>query len=228
MPRIFCIGDIHGCSATLDALLTSEICLKKSDKIIFLGDYIDRGYDSKGVVDIILDLDAKNYDVTCLMGNHEEMFIESHEDDDIYEHWVLKCGGDVTLSSFNILTYEELSESYKYFFNTLLHFKTLKNKYIMVHAGINFSHSNIFEDRYTMLWGRNTSINHDIIKDRKIIHGHTPQTLLKTIEQLQKISEEKIINLDTGCVFSDSEGLGYLTALELNSMQLYSNANVDF
>jgi len=227
LSRIFCVGDIHGCSATLDTLLTNEICLNKSDKIIFLGDYIDRGPDSKTVLDIILDLDAKNYDVTCLMGNHEEMFIESHQDDEIYEHWVLKCGGNVTLSSFNILTYEDLSESYKYFFNTLLHFKTLNNKYIMVHAGINFSYANIFEDRNTMLWGRNTNINHDILKDRKIIHGHTPQSFEKTSQQLQMISEDKIINIDTGCVFCNSNGLGRLTALELNSMQLYSAINIE-
>jgi len=97
----------------------------------------------------------------------------------------------------------------------------------MVHAGINFSYANIFEDRNTMLWGRNTNINHDILKDRKIIHGHTPQSFEKTSQQLQMISEDKIINIDTGCVFCNSNGLGRLTALELNSMQLYSAINIE-
>ncbi len=227
MSRIFCIGDIHGCPATLNALLTNEICLNKSDKLIFLGDYIDRGYDSKGVLDIILDLEDKNYDITCLMGNHEEMFLDSVNDDEIYEHWVLNCGGSRTLASFDIITFEELNESYKYFFKTLLYHRTLKGKYIFVHAGLNFNNSNPFEDKYSMLWGRDLKINHDILKDRYIIHGHTPQPLEKTVEQLGIINENKIINLDTGCVFNNIADLGKLTALELNSMKLFSVANMD-
>jgi len=201
--------------------------LKKTDKVIFLGDYIDRGHDSKGVLDIILNLDAKNYDITCLMGNHEEMFIESNYDDDLYEHWVLKCGGDLTLQSLNISTFEELKEPYKYFFKTLLYYKVLNHKYIMVHAGLNFNISNIFEDRYSMLWERNLKINHEVLQDRYIIHGHTPQALEKTVDQLNLITENKAINIDTGCVFNNINGLGNLTAIELNSMKLYSLRNVE-
>jgi serine/threonine protein phosphatase 1 len=227
MGRIFCIGDIHGCPATLNELLINRICLNKSDKLIFLGDYIDRGPDSKAVIDIILDLERKNYDVTCLIGNHEEMFIDSYHDDEIYEHWVLNCGGNKTLSSFGIITFEELNEFCQYFFKTLLYHKTINRKYILVHAGLNFNNADIFEDKYTMIWGRSLNINYDILKDRYIIHGHTPQTLERVVDQLNIIDKKKIINLDTGCCFKNVNGLGNLTALELNSMKLFSVANID-
>lgn len=227
MSKIFCVGDIHGCSATLYKLITEEIRLQKNDKLIFVGDYIDRGPDSKGVIDIILDLYNKNYDVTCLMGNHEEMFIESDTDDEIYEHWLTNCGGKFTLQSLNITTYDELHDTYKYFFKTLLHYKTLNNKYIIVHAGLNFRNIDLFEDKYALLWERNTQINHEVLQNRKIIHGHTPQLLDKTIEQLNLISEHKIINIDNGCVFKEKIGLGILTALELTEMKLHSTENVE-
>ena len=114
MSRIFCIGDIHGCSNTLDDLLVNIIKLKKTDHLVFVGDYIDRGPDSKGVIDIILNLEKKEYKTTCLLGNHEELFMESDLDDDIFIHWFKDCGGFDTLKSFNVPTYENLEEKYKY------------------------------------------------------------------------------------------------------------------
>lgn len=54
MPRIFIIGDIHGCNKTFRKLVLEKIIIRKTDKIYCLGDYIDRGPDSKGVIDFIL------------------------------------------------------------------------------------------------------------------------------------------------------------------------------
>jgi serine/threonine protein phosphatase 1 len=225
MSKIYCVGDIHGCSATLEDLLLKKISLQKSDKLIFIGDYIDRGKDSKGVIDIILNLFIKKFDVTCLLGNHEEMFIDSFADDDIYEHWVTKCGGNFTLNSFNITTYDELDEKYLYFFKTLLHYHTLYGKYIFVHAGLNFSRHNLFEDKYSLLWKRDTTIDYEKLGDRTIIHGHTPQPFEETQSQLNHIHQNKIVNVDNGCVFAANQNLGQLTAVELTEMKLYSVFN---
>jgi serine/threonine protein phosphatase 1 len=223
----YCIGDIHGCSATLSNLLESKIKLNKGDKIIFLGDYIDRGPDSKGVLEIIMDLYAKNYDVTCLLGNHEELFMESEHDDDMFVHWFKNCGGFETLKSFNAKSYQELSEVHQYFFKTLLHYKIIDKRQIFVHAGLNFKNENIFEDKYSMLWTRDRFVNHEKLGGRILIHGHTPQTITATISQLERIKEDKIINLDTGCVFRGYEGMGYLTAFNIEKEILCVQECVD-
>ena len=228
MSRIFCVGDIHGCPNTLEDLLTKKIGLLKTDKIVFLGDYIDRGPDSKGVVDLIMDLYKKDYDVTCLLGNHEEMFIESDNDDEIFAFWVKRCGGLKTLSSFNVASFEELNQNYKYFFKTLLHYKIINKKYIAVHGGINFKNPDIFQDKYALLWERDTIIDYDLLMDRFIIHGHTAQTVEQTIEQLNQVEINRIVNIDNGCVYKNAEEYGMLTALELNSWKIYSSRNIDY
>ncbi len=228
MSRIFCVGDIHGCPNTLEDLLTNKIGLLKTDKIVFLGDYIDRGPDSKGVVDLIMDLYKKEYEVTCLLGNHEELFIESDNDDEIFAFWVKRCGGLKTLSSFNVASFEELNQDYKYFFKTLLHYKIVNKKYIAVHAGLNFNNTDIFEDKYAMLWERNTHIDESLLLDKFIIHGHTPQKIERTMEQLNQIVNNRIVNIDNGCVFRNDEELGMLTALELGTWKMYSSRNVDY
>jgi serine/threonine protein phosphatase 1 len=225
MSKKFCIGDIHGCSNTLNNLL-STIKLSKQDSLVFVGDYIDRGPDSKGVIDIILDLQKKNYDVTCLLGNHEDLFIESNEDDEIYVHWIKNCGGFQTLKSFDVATYSELGEQYKYFFKSLLHYKIVNKKNIIVHAGINFNNKDIFEDKYALLWERNTQIDFDKLNNRIIVHGHTPQPIDQTLEQIKNINTSKIINIDSGCVFKNNKNLGLLTCIELNTLNLITEKNI--
>lgn len=228
MSRIFCVGDVHGCPNTLEHLLTENIRLRKEDTIIFLGDYIDRGSDSKGVIDILLDLYKKDYNVSCLLGNHEELFIESDNDDEIFAFWVKRCGGLKTLSSFNVASFEELNQDYKYFFKTLLHYKIVNKKYIAVHGGINFTNTDIFQDKYALLWERDTVIDYDLLMDRFIIHGHTAQTIEQTTEQLNQIGINRIVNIDNGCVYKNAEEYGMLTALELNSWKIYSSRNIDY
>jgi serine/threonine protein phosphatase 1 len=75
MNRLFAISDIHGCYRTFYDLVIRKINLKKSDRLILLGDYIDRGDQSKEVVDFIIDLKEKGFDLTMLKGNHEAMLL---------------------------------------------------------------------------------------------------------------------------------------------------------
>ncbi|MBK7956987.1 MAG: serine/threonine protein phosphatase [Bacteroidetes bacterium] len=77
MLRTFIIGDIHGCCNTFQRLVLDEICIRKSDKIYCLGDYIDRGPYSKGVIDFILSLRKSGYHIHTLRGNHEQMLLNS-------------------------------------------------------------------------------------------------------------------------------------------------------
>jgi serine/threonine protein phosphatase 1 len=81
MPnRILAISDIHGNNKTFLDLL-DKIALTKDDELYLLGDYIDRGPDSKGVIDTIWKLMDDNYRVFCIKGNHEEMLFRGIECD---------------------------------------------------------------------------------------------------------------------------------------------------
>jgi serine/threonine protein phosphatase 1 len=101
MKRTFVIPDIHGCSLTLWQLLFHKLGLQKSDTLYLLGDYIDRGPDSKGVIDSILELQRDGYDVQAIKGNHEQMLIDFVESgsDEMLEYW-LENGGTETLQSY--------------------------------------------------------------------------------------------------------------------------------
>jgi len=65
------------------------------------------------------------------------------------------------------------------------------------------------------------------IGNRIIIHGHTPTPLEKVKKNLSSVKEKSSLNIDTGCVLKDYNGLGFLTALETNTMTLYNVKNVD-
>ena len=226
MSKIFAISDIHGCANSFDHLISKEIKLKKSDELFLLGDYIDRGKNSKQVIDIILDLIAKGFQVNSLRGNHEQMFMLTKNDDLRLQHWKEIFGGNPTLSSFNINHYDELEEKYKLFIEGLsYYFESKKN--IFVHAGLNFSNENIFEDLNYMLWSRDMDVKSEILGDRKIIHGHTPRSLVELQKQLSNKENNYSFNIDTGCAYNSEMGYGNLSAIELTKMKLFFTENLD-
>jgi serine/threonine protein phosphatase 1 len=95
--RTIAIGDIHGCAGALSTLIEA-IRPSPDDLVIPLGDYIDRGPDSAGVLDRLIDLGARCRMVP-LLGNHEEMLLAARADPWALQFW-LACGGAVTLASY--------------------------------------------------------------------------------------------------------------------------------
>ncbi|WP_020472575.1 metallophosphoesterase family protein [Zavarzinella formosa] len=101
--RTLAIGDIHGCLTALDTLL-GFIQLKSDDHLIFLGDYIDRGPDSKGVLDRMIQLRLTGQVVT-LRGNHELMMLGANEHRAALRSW-LYCGGQEALDSYSTFEHQ--------------------------------------------------------------------------------------------------------------------------
>ena len=89
--RLIAVGDIHGCKTALDRLLDS-IQPAANDTIVTLGDYIDRGPDSRGVIDRLIQLGSEAHYIT-LMGNHEEMMLNVVQHDYPHESWLRFLGG---------------------------------------------------------------------------------------------------------------------------------------
>src|SRR5215207_7824202 len=94
--RTLAIGDIHGCYTALDALL-KEVRPSAEDQLVFLGDYIDRGFDSRAVIDLLIELQASTSTV-FLRGNHEVMILDAREDPSKAHLWQSYGGFDTLLS----------------------------------------------------------------------------------------------------------------------------------
>ena len=220
MGRIFAIGDIHGCSQTLNKLIFEKIFLTKNDILYFIGDYIDRGPDSKGVIDCILGLQSDGFKVFPLRGNHEQMMLDSLYDKHAMKLW-MDNGGKTTLRSFGINSLEEIDEKYwSFFHDTMLWFNT--ENYIFVHAGLNFKRKNILEDKEAMLWIRDFEPEQPALEDKIMIHGHTPIELDELL-----IQTTNCINIDAGCVYKNRPQMGNLVAIELPSRSFIWQRNCD-
>ncbi|HEY4233237.1 MAG TPA: metallophosphoesterase family protein [Lacipirellulaceae bacterium] len=97
-PRVIAIGDIHGCAVALRAML-DLIKPQPDDTIVTLGDCVDRGPDSCGVIEQLLDL-REHCRLVPLLGNHEEMMLAHLGGRPQPDNWLL-CGGDATVQSYS-------------------------------------------------------------------------------------------------------------------------------
>lgn len=213
MNRLIAIGDIHGCYDQLRAIMEDKIKALHEDKIILLGDYIDRGPEIRRTIDYLIGLKEEGFNLITLKGNHEVMMLHAIETGD-FSTWFWN-GGESTLESLGILQTGKMDESYMNFFNELFWYYG-EGKYLFVHAG--FNDDDPFNDRNAMIWTRNEEYANPLLADKIIVHGHTPITVEKCIEKIR--SNNHVINIDTGCVYNDP-GYGTLTAIELNSGELF-------
>jgi serine/threonine protein phosphatase 1 len=211
LPRLFAIGDIHGCFDSFKELVENKIQLRKEDKLILLGDYIDRGDKSKGVVDFIIELSENGYDVIPLMGNHEAMLLDAYKDEKYISKWI-QNGGNETLKSFEISSLKKLETKYIDFYRSLKLYFEFENC-LFVHAGFNDEIENPFDDSYHMIWNCRENYTHPALRDKTIIHGHCVIPFTACDDRIK--NNNPVINLDTGSVYSNHSGLGRLTSLEI-------------
>lgn len=218
--RVLAIGDIHGCAKTFRKLLFEELRITPDDLVICVGDYIDRGPDSKGVVDTILELRAQGNEIITLRGNHEQIMLDSVRGEDEYELWLMN-GGEETLNSFGAESYSMLDDQYKIFFETTAFWYEWGND-ILVHAGLNFDAADPLSDKEAMLWTRKTDVDETWLNGRIVIHGHTPMKKEIILKQ-----EGQNINIDGGCVYPWRDGMGWMVALDLHSRRFHTVENAE-
>lgn len=216
--RLFAIGDIHGCFNPFCELMEQKIRLRKGDRLVLLGDYIDRGYQTKEVIDYIIDLQENGFDLIPLKGNHESMMLDAMENELMLSNW-FQNGGYETLYSFGVESINELNIKYLHFLRNLTSYY-IQDQFLFVHAGFNDWISDPLADQFEMIWSRKESYSNPFFNDRIIVHGHTPVPL--TVCRESVLSRNRVINIDTGCVYDALGGYGHLTAIELFSRELYS------
>lgn len=226
--RRFVIADIHGCKKTLEALI-SKISLQKDDVLFFLGDYIDRGPDSSGVFDFILNIKESGFNIYTGRGNHEQDFIEVSEN---YSKKFFKHYSKTILKSDDLLKEKgKVKKRFKKFLvETELYFEL--EDFFLVHAGFNFKAKDFRKDQTSMLNVRDWEFDLNQTNGKRIVHGHQPTNYKKIIKHIAE--NHNRIPLDNGCVYVrphkyyDYEKLGKLCCLELNSMELFCQPNIDF
>ena len=203
--RTFAIGDIHGCLDKLQDLL-EKIAPAKSDTLIFMGDHIDRGEESKQVIDRLIELTS-----TChcifLRGNHEDMFLHFLEWGTNREIYLLN-GGQTTLRSYcgeEILSHSLVARlipmNHRNFFERLSWYHEDAH-YIYVHAGLRTGIPLVKQRHSDLIWIREEFIRKQTQLDKKVIFAHTPFH--------DPLVKDDKIGIDTGAVYG-----GCLTAIEL-------------
>ena len=226
MKRSFVIGDIHGCVCTFRQLLFGLIKLRKSDTIYLLGDYIDRGPDSKGVICTVIELQNGGYDVKPILGNHEDLLLKSLISDspECYGDWI-ENGGKATLKSYGVSHPADIPTEHIKFMEKLPSCR-LTRMHVFVHAGLDFRHDNPLgaTSLEFRLWEREVVVDSVKIGGRKLVTGHTIQDL----DAIRQSLGGYHLRLDNGCYYGrDFPGKGNLLALELTSGELYVQNNID-
>lgn len=189
---VYAVGDIHGRAdllIKLCAMIQQDMagCDYAQATIIFLGDYIDRGYHSREVIESLIQLDIPGVEIVCLAGNHEDMMIRFLDDPAEGQFW-LGIGGLATLASYNVFLADDsdaesllyasnelaakLPEKHKQFLLALPEHRQIGG-YYFVHAGIRPGIPVAEQRREDKLGIRREFTECDVDFGIKVVHGHS-------------------------------------------------------
>ena len=218
--RVYVVGDVHGCRRELLLMLESFIArslFTPKDTMVFLGDYIDRGEDSKGVIDTLLELRKGFPFVYFLLGNHEHLLWGYLNGAVSREHYE-KCGGASCLLSYGAdpsKGYQShaalIPGTHMQFLDNLLAGVIVDN-FVLVHAGVHPHRSLADQSIDDILWIREQFLNSSTILPQTVVFGHTPMR-----DVFYHLPWK--IGIDTGLVYDNK-----LSVLELRSLQCFQIA----
>jgi serine/threonine protein phosphatase 1 len=222
--RVIAVGDLHGHHVPLLRLL-EKLAVRDSDLLIFIGDYIDRGPDSKDLIQELIELHDTHTNVVFLKGNHEDMMLGSLGMDALVsdmDTWLYN-GGSSTLRSYKVdtasiggitsfrnineavtaLILESIPEDHLDFLSSLENYVESEN-FFFCHAGVD-PYRRIEEGKhnvYNLLWMREHLYAEHPLWEKTVVCGHTPlEDILKT---------DNLICIDTGLHY-----FGRLTAIDV-------------
>jgi len=226
--RVYAIGDVHGRADLLGRLLVQirhDAAAADPDTaatLIFLGDYVDRGFQSREVIDLLLSDACGALETVFLRGNHELAMLEFLNDPSTGPRWAT-YGGAETLVSYGVQPLspgdppeswvracEELAralpEAHRRFLDSLPVSVRLGD-YLFVHAGVRPGVPLDHQSEDDLLWIRDDFINDRTVFEAVIVHGHTPVNV--------PYRDARRIGVDTGAYMS-----GRLTAVRIEGDQV--------
>lgn len=196
-PLTYAIGDVHGSFEKLEALV--ERCKAhagaRASRLVFLGDYIDRGPRSRDVVGFLMTLQARRpTEVVCLKGNHEDMLGMARGSDPRIAAWWIANGGGATLGSYGAERAADLPDEHLCWLASLP-LTHDDGRRLFVHAGIDPARALDAQSEHELMWIREPFLSYEGRLDRFVVHGHTP------LASGRPDLRPNRLNLDTGAVF---------------------------
>jgi serine/threonine protein phosphatase 1 len=203
---IYAVGDIHGCKKALMELI-DKIHLTTEDTLVFLGDYIDRGPDSKGVIEFLLDLSVRHEKTIFIKGNHEWMFqrFYTNRDPNSWELWEYN-GARKTIETYGDID-KIPREHLEFIENTKLYH--VEKNFFFVHGGVKPNVEIEAQKEEDMLWIRDEFIySKNPLNGYVVVFGHTPME--------EPLIQDDKIGIDTGCVYG-----GKLSCVRLEDKKIF-------
>ena len=221
----FVIGDIHGRAQLLEQLIRDVPWDIKRDKIVFLGDLIDRGKESPAVIDRVMELMRENPNVIVLRGNHEQMMLDCLEYGEL--QWLIpENGGQATITSYGINLEEvediadiKIPEDHLEFINRLPFYHE-DEQAIYVHAGLVPGAHPAETDPDILIWTRDLDFYRGY-EGKLCVFGHTPTHFLP--KEGRNTRRKFGIYIHGGCVGIDTSGFedSPLSCLNVETFALY-------
>lgn len=216
--RVFAIGDIHGCRNELNTLLThlyESENLTQRDLVIFIGDYVDRGPDSRGVIDRLIDFQQEFPKSVFLRGNHEDMLLDHLGFGGRMGQAYLFNGGDATFKSYQIplgdtpkAQLEQIPEEHIDFLVGLEGYVQV-GSYVFAHAGLSPIRDLNAQEEQDIYWIRDEFIQNKHPFPKTVVFGHTPYENVFFEPPFK-------IGIDTGLVYGN-----LLSCVELASQTIH-------
>jgi serine/threonine protein phosphatase 1 len=199
--------------------LIDDIAPESTDRLVFLGDYVDRGPDVAATLDLLLEIRAHLPETVFLRGNHEEMMLGFLGVGGAHGEIFVRGGGAATLQSYGIepthepalasVLLERMPAGHVEFLRDRLSLWHASPPWVFVHAGVRPGTPLTDQRVDDLLWIREEFLSHDHGLDGTVIFGHTPHRDVQ-------FSRARRIAMDTGCVYG-----GMLSALELSQGVLH-------
>jgi len=221
--RIIAIGDIHGCLFSLEKLI-ELINPEPDEQLVFLGDVIDRGNNSKKVIEYLIKLRSL-YSCYFIMGNHELMFIDYLENRNPNE-WLLNGGQEMLKSYKNAEGIFFPDEHLKFVRNCQYFFET--ENYFFAHGGLDpelsIKNNLLYYMPEDFCWQR-MHMQPSFLESNRYNWEKTVVCAHTTVAE--PVLLERLIAIDTGCVYKNNPQLGKLTAVVLPERRIIQTKNID-
>lgn len=213
--RRIAIGDIHGCADSFQ-LLVRKLDLKKHDQLFLLGDLIDKGEHSKEVIDYTMDLIEDGFKIFPLMGNHEQSFLAAYQQGfDFFIDYLTQNNTDDFLD--DIERYLAYFSSFEYCYDL--------GDWLACHSEFLVEEQSIYRGMRGMFAKVNFDITEQEILASRQVTGHFVTRTSQIATSIK--NKDRVICLDSGCVYAENEELGYLAAFDLDSENLLLQKNVE-
>lgn len=233
--KTFVFSDIHGCYDEFMGLFQQLPLQPERDRVVFMGDYIDRGPDSKRVIEQMMAWQQRYPHWVFLTGNHEDMMLDALNNDGrfydayyTYPNLWLAAGGKATCRSYLpaneqqremtlALAREVIPEAHRAWCASLPRFFE-DDRYIYVHGGLKPGRTPGETDPYDLIWLREEFLESTYDWGKKVVHGHTP-----TLSREPEVYANRIC-IDTALCYAPGNKL---TTVELPAETFYSQPWLD-